>query len=236
MNFKKLVLCITILLCVSILVGCTNTPEEKKELQDQQILREIEPTPEELEKKKLLWSIDKWYENPEAHYELGRIYQKQGLLAQAEHEYSLALSFDPVHREAQASMVKVLIDTGDTQGADTSMNFYLNQARGSAIGSLKLGLMLQEYGLNEYAIRCYEQALALAPNSARICRQIGYYHLSKGNNVLAQEFLRRSFQLDSNQPDVARQLGKMGIVVEVPQKKEKNVRKLNDAVDNFDEK
>ena len=193
-------------------------------------LEKVKPTVAEKEKANLLKKLERKYENAQAHFELGRLHQRDGLWIQAEQEYSIALSFDPVHREAQAAKIKVLLDSGDTSRAEILSDEYINQAAISALGSLKLALAFQGHGLDEYALTCYQQALRLAPNSARVNRQIGYYYLSKGNKIRAQDYLTRSFQLDPMQPEVAGELGRLGVSIRVPTVSVK-AKKLDKAVD-----
>ena len=178
----------------------------------------------EEKKARLLKQLERKFENPDAHFELGRLYQADGRWAQAEYYYHNTLSFDPVHRRAQAARVKVLLDGGDAAKAEPLADEYMTQASSSAEKSLRLALAFQEQGLDEYALACYQQALHLAPNSAEINKQIGYYYLSKNDNVRAKDFLIRSFQLNPNQPGVAGELGRLGVVVEIPRKSEKRTR------------
>ena len=199
-------------------------------------VKEVRSTEGEKQKSRLLRRIDKKFENPEAHFELGKIYHSEGLWIKAEHEYTIALGFDPVHRQAQASRVKVLLDSGDMASSVMSADFYINQASGSALGSLKLAQAFQSHGLDEYALTCYTQALQRAPNSARVTRQIGYYYLSKGDRVRAQEYLSRSFQFDPLDAEVAGELGRLGVAIEVPRKTSKKGDGLDKAVDKYDEK
>ena len=184
-------------------------------------------TDTEQKKAELLGAIEARYENPEAHYELGKLYQADGLWNKAEWEYNVALGFDPVHRPAQAAIVKVLADSGNLDRSKLSAEIYMNQAGASAQGSLRLGHAFQKEFLDDYAVTCYQQALALAPNSAAINRQIGYYYLSRKDKARAEEYLKRSFQLDPYQAEVAGVLGRMGIVVQVPRKTETNTKKLD---------
>lgn len=103
----------------------------------------------------------------------------------------------------------------------------MNQAGTSASASLRLGQAFQKELMDEYAVACYQQALALAPNSAAIHRQIGYYYLSKGDRVRAEEYLKRSFAIDPYQAEVAGVLGRLGVVVQIPRKTEANTKKLD---------
>jgi len=178
-------------------------------------------------KTELLNQIEAKYENPAAHYELGKLYQADGLWDKAEWHYNVALGFDPIHRQAQAAIVKLLAESGNQARSELSAEIYMNQASTSAQASLRLGQAFQKELLDDYAVACYQQALALAPNAAAIHRQIGYYYLSKGDKVRAEEYLKRSFQLDPYQAEVAGVLGRLGVVVQVPRKTETDSKKLD---------
>jgi tetratricopeptide (TPR) repeat protein len=178
----------------------------------------------------LLVKIEKKYENPEAHYELGKLYQADGLWNKAEWEYNVALGFDPVHRRAQAAIVKLLAESGNEARSKLTAEIYMNQVSSSAQASLRLGQAFQKELMDDYALACYQQALALAPNAAAIHRQIGYYYLSKLDTVRAQEYLKRSFQLDPYQAEVAGELGRMGVVVQIPRKTEADTKKFDEIL------
>ena len=226
MRRKLQFISLTFLICTLLFAGCESRRAKE--------LKEIERTPAEQEKAQLLKQLDRKFEDPDGHYELGKLYQVDGLWAQAEHEYTIVLGFDPVHRRAQAARVKVLLSSGDTAGSEFSANFYMNQASTSAVGSLRLAMAFQKELMDDYALACYRQALRLAPNSAKINRQIGYYYLSKANQAMAQEYLSRSFQLNPRQPEVAGELGRLGIPVRIPRKKPKSTRKLDKIVEQSD--
>ncbi len=187
------------------------------------------------EKSTLFAKIDKKYENPKAHYELGKLYYNDGLWDKAEWEFNIALGFDPVHRRAQAALVKTLVAADKPERSSMAAEFYMNQASTSATSSLLLGKAFQRELLDDYAVACYQQALGLAPNSAALHKQIGYYYLSKRDRVRAEEYLRRSFQLDPYQSEVAGELGRLGIVVQIPRKIEKNTKKLDKLINEYRE-
>lgn len=221
---------LAILVCTLLLAGCDSLGKGAGKPK----LDEVKVVPAEEKKARLLKQIDRKFENPAAHFELGRLYQIDGRWAEAEHQYNIALSFDPVHREAQAARVKVLLANGDTATAGLLSDIYMNQASTSPGGSLRLALAFQEQELDEYALACYRQALRLAPTSATIHRQIGYYYLSRNDKVQAREYLVRSFQLDSTQPEVAGELGRLGVEVRIPRKIEKDTKKLDKIVEKSD--
>lgn len=147
----------------------------------------------------------------------GKLHQANGFWSQAEHEFTVALSFDPVHRPSQAAMVKILFDSGQSARAKLSADFYMNQALTSSVGSLELGTAFQNEGLDNYALTCYQKALSLAPTEAKVNKQLGYYYLKKGDNEKAKGYLIRSFQTDPYQPDVAGELGKLGVAIQSSQ-------------------
>jgi tetratricopeptide (TPR) repeat protein len=164
----------------------------------------------------LLKQIDGKFENPQAHYQLGKIYHADGLWNKAEYEYNTAIGFDPVHWLAQAAKVKLLTDAGQAQRASAAAQMYINQAGVSAQNSSLLGKAFEAEGLDEYALTCYRQGLDIEPDSAALYKQLGYYYLTRGDKIRAEEHFRQSFQLNPYQSDVAGELGKMGVTVQVP--------------------
>ena len=214
------------LVCILLFAGCNGGRAKAP--------KEVERTLAEEKKAKMLKAIEREFEDADAHFELGQLYQADGLWAQAEHQYNIALSFDPAHRQAQAARVKVLLESGDTAKAELLADEYMGRASVSAAGSLRLALAFQKEGLDEYALDCYQQALRLAPNSAKINRQLGYYYLSKNDKDRARDYLSRSFQLNTNQPEVAGELGRLGVAVEIPRKTEKRTKKLDKIVEESD--
>lgn len=221
---KQISIGLAFLACILLLSGCNGKAKEPKG---------IDRTVSEKKKAKLLKQIDQKFEDVEAHYQLGRVYQSEGMWVQAENQYGIALNFDPVHRQAQAARVKALLGGGDTAKSKLLAEEYIKQASVSAAAALKLALAFQEQGLDEYALKSYQQALYMAPDSATINRQIGFYYLGKGNKEAAREYLSRSFQLNPSQPDVAGELGRLGVAVKIPPKTKKSAdtKKLDKIVD-----
>lgn len=188
------------------------------------------------QKTAILKDIDRKYENPKAHYELGKLYHSQGLWDQAEWEYNKALAFDPMHHDAQASIVKLLIDKNDAVRSEVIADMYMSQSSVSAKHSLLLGRAFQDRTLDDYAIACYQQAHRLAPNSVAINKQIGYYYLWKKDDANAEMYLRRAFDLDPSQAEIAGELGRLGVKVQTPQKKSQNAKKLDKMAEKQDKK
>ncbi len=218
-NLKLIVLiCIVSALLLS---GCeSNKPKSRSapvRAASPEELRKIEKVtaPAEDTKAQILQQLEGKFEDPEAHYNLGKLYQRDGMWSKSEHEFSTALSFDPAHRESQAARVKVLLQSGDKGKAKILASDYVAQAANSAAGSLRLAMGFQKENLDDYALTSYKQALSLAPNSARVNKQIGYFYMSRNHLDLAKDYLVRSFQLDPTQAEVANELGRLGVVVQV---------------------
>jgi tetratricopeptide (TPR) repeat protein len=208
---------VLLLLCTTFFAGCKS----------QQTTGSVQSIPIEQRKADLLKTLDRKFENPQAHYELGLVYQAERQWLKAEYHFAQAISFDPAHSEAKAAMVKIFIESGDTAKSKTLADIYMNQVTGSASASFRLGFAFQKQLLDEYAFDCYMQALHLEPNSAKVHKQLGYYYLSKNDKVRAEEYLKRSFQLDPVQPEVAGELGRLGVEVRIPRKVETRPRKAD---------
>jgi len=204
-----------LLLCCAFLLALIGCESQQAKNARAEKMRKL---PVEARKVNLQESLDSKFENPQAHYELAQLYHAEGLWAKAEYHYNIALSFDPANAEAQAAMVKLFIDSGDMTKSKNYADIYVNMVGGSAVQSLRLAMAFQKEQLDEYALACYQQALELAPTSARINKQMGYYYLSKNDNDRAKEYLVRSFQLDPRQPEVAGELGRLGVEVRIPRK------------------
>ncbi len=188
--------------------------------------QKLEPVSLSVEEKKAVLNkqLNTKFENPDAHFELGQLYQAEGNWEKAEYHYTVALSFDPVHRPAQAALVKGLIKNGYKAKAEQYARSYINQASkasNSVTASLQLAEAFNKQQLDNYALACYQQALRLGPNSPEVNKQFGFYYLNKNDKEHAKEYLSKSFQLNPNQSDVAGELGRLGVVVKIPEKKKK---------------
>lgn len=164
----------------------------------------------------LLAELDRKYVNPQAHYELARLYHRSQNWLGADFHYNQAISYDPSLRAAQAGQIKMFIDRGETAKAEQYAGSYIRTAASSVNEILRLGWEFEQVGLDAYALRCYRQALEAAPDSYEANRQIGFYYLNKGDENQAKPYLMRSFELNPRQPDVAGALGRLGVVVETP--------------------
>ncbi len=173
--------------------------------------------PSERGERELLAEIEKKFENPQAHYELGRLYAQGGKWTKAEYHYNMALGFDPALRAAQAAVVQLFIDQGQKAKGEQYASAYMQQISANDQELLRLAWEFERLGLDEYALRCFRQALVVGPDSYDVNKQVGFYYLGKNDTAKARQYLSRSFELNPRQPDVAGALGRLGVVVESPE-------------------
>ncbi|UCF15204.1 MAG: hypothetical protein JSW59_17500, partial [Phycisphaerales bacterium] len=201
------ILTFALLICSSVsLVGCNDQQSSAPPTQQVSM-------PPEARKAELLNLLERKFENPDAHFHLAQIYHDEGLWAKAEYHYTVALTFDAAHAEAKAAMVKLFLDSGDSAKSKIHAEDYMIKASSSATQSLRLAMAFHAEQLDEYALDSYQQAFSLAPDSAKVNKEMGLYYLDKEDKVLAKEYLIRSFNLDSKQPEVAGELGRLGVEV-----------------------
>jgi Tfp pilus assembly protein PilF len=194
-----------------VLGGCTGTNAPAPPVD-----RTAAAPPADATEAQLLAELDTKFENPQAHYELARLYHKSHNWTKAEYHYNVALGFEPQNKAAQAGLVKLFVDRGDRAKAEQYTNAYLRQSSIAVAETLKLGWEFEKLGLDDYALRSFHQAVTAAPDSADANKQLGMYYFDKNDQVNAKEYLKRSFDLNPRQPDVAGALGRLGVVVETP--------------------
>lgn len=169
----------------------------------------------DMRKFELQQRLEKKYSDPRIHYELGKIYQSEGLWDKAIFEFQISKSYDPVNWGSAAAIVKTLYQDGKKDRAVLMAEVFAEEASYSAASSLLLGMAFKSELLDDEALTCYQQAMRVAPDSAEVNKQVGYYYRSKNDLVRAEQYLRRSFEI-SPSPEVSGELGRLGIPVELP--------------------
>jgi tetratricopeptide (TPR) repeat protein len=203
-------LCVLLSFSPFLVWGCEQGPRPAIETD------RIGTVPSEKTEAQLLAELDRKFENAQAHYELARLYHRSRQWDKAEYHYNVALGFEPGNKAAQAGLVKLFLDRGQTAKGEQYANSYLRQATINISELLRLGWEFEQVGLDDYALRAFRQAVDAAPDSPDANKQIGFYYLGKGDEELAKKYLTRSIQLNPRQPDVAGALGRLGVVVEAP--------------------
>jgi tetratricopeptide (TPR) repeat protein len=172
----------------------------------------------ELRKLDLQRRLEKRYNDPDIHYELGKIYQSEGLWEKAIFHYKIAFSIDPVNWTSAAATVKAHYQAGRKTKAISMTEYYSAKANYSASSLLLLGRAFQNEMLDDEALACFHRALKIAPDSAELNKQIGYYYQGKNDLIRAEQYLRRSLEIKPSR-DVSRALGTLGIPVELPRRR-----------------
>ncbi len=194
---------ILVLSLLAFLTGCVNqqpisfadnvTPSQKKvELQER---------------------LKRRYEDPQAHFLLAQLYHAEKSYDNAEFHYNRSLQFDPVYMPPQVGMVKLFLDRGDTVKAQNNFEVYLNLAGDKPTNIIRLAREFQDQRVDNFAIACFNKALEIAPKSAEVQKALGYFYLSRNDKDKAREHFEESFNIDSTQEDVSRELGALGVPV-----------------------
>jgi len=160
--------------------------------------------------------IDRDFQDPEAHYQLGEFYRREGLWDRAQYHLDLAINFAPGFRKAQVALVQLLLDKRDRKAADATVDRFLRQLANEPAAMVDLGKAFAGAGLGQYALACYTEASRVSPTSALAFKELGLYWKANKDPAKAKQHLTRSFELDPTQPDVAEALGQLGVVVEAP--------------------
>lgn len=189
-----------VLLLIVLIAGCSDVPTEQlsPEQQKAQLLNRIQ------------WN----FEDADAHYQLGKIYEAQGRLDGAEYEYDLAARFAPMHLRTRAALVDVYRRRGLTGQAQQYARRQMQQVADQPKRAARLAQAFADEGLDDYAVRCYQQALQLNSQSTLLLNSFAQYYLEKGDREKAKEYYTRSFNIDPYQPEVAKKLGQLGVVVQ----------------------
>ncbi len=164
----------------------------------------------------LLNRLDQKFENSEVHCELGRFYLSEGRWDKANYHLNVALGFDPSHRDCQAAFISMLEKQGKSSEAALYVGRYQGQLFSSPTQLVKLGKAFADEGLDVYALSTFQKALQIDPDDAAANKHLGLYYLSRHKADQAKQYLSRSFDLNPNQPDVAGELGLMGVIVQTP--------------------
>jgi len=164
----------------------------------------------------LLNEINLKFENPDAHYKLAKIYHGHGQWIKAEYEYNVATGFSPLNKWPEAGLVRLYEDWGRPEKAQAA----LDKAMKTCVADEELVMLakaLQKENLLKHAQACYEYALTVAKNKGGIYKEMGYYYLSIGDKVRAEDAFRKSLEIRPYQPDVSAELGRMGVKVVAPE-------------------
>jgi len=209
MSDRVQLLALTLSICVLLLCGCNTAIQRDTD-------ESLSPADQ---RARLLVKLDQKFDDPATHVKVGRSFQADKQYDKAMWYYQRAYSFDPVYWPAQAAIIKLLQERGQSSEADVAGKLFIAKVARSAKNSLQLGNAFEEAQVDKFALECYQQALHIDAKSAEAYMKLGFYYLNKGDKVRAREYLKQSYNLDWNQPDVAYHLGELGVPIVLKTKK-----------------
>lgn len=154
--------------------------------------------------------IDK--RNPSAHYNLGRVYKKQGFIKEAILEFQLAVQLDPqyVAAKRELALVKQALD-GDVRtkmkilGRKNVQNLDLSGV--SAYHAEKKGREFLRRGRLAEATRAFEQALSKKGKDTDLSKLLGYLKFKQGQYSDALKYYERAKDGATLDPEIYYALG-----------------------------
>jgi tetratricopeptide (TPR) repeat protein len=204
---QLLMCCAVISLIISGVAGCRTQPNPTRDIA-------VDTIPDK--ESYLLSKLRTRYQDAETHGELGRYYLNQGMTDKAKYHLQTALGFDSALRPAQAAYIKLTIQLEGEMAGQRLCAEYQRPLVSSAPEMIKLAKALGDEGLDTLSLGCFQRILTSRPNSAEANRQLAYFYLTRKNVEKAKLHFSRSFELNPNQPDVAGELGRMGVTIETP--------------------
>lgn len=161
-------------------------------------------------------SLEVDYEYAKTHYLLGLVYEAQGDLDNALHEYDLAIRFDPMLHEAYEAKIEALHRSGRYEQMRETAQKLLRRHTGKSNEVILIARTFVSKGLEEPAVMSYQRAQQLDPFSPEATVELADYYLTLGRQEPALAALRRAFEIDPVYPGLSSRLGKFGYKVEVP--------------------
>ena len=149
----------------------------------------------------------------DAYYNIAALQHQQGLrdkntalLQQAEGYYHQCLDRDPNHLDCRRALATLLNEGGRSQEARTMLQNWVNQYPQLAEARVELARFYDRAGQTDVAEKHLLDALKLNPNQPRALNALAVIRENQGKYALALENYRRSYQLHSQQPEVAQRV------------------------------
>jgi tetratricopeptide (TPR) repeat protein len=144
----------------------------------------------------------------EAHERLGRVFQLQGRLAEAEAAYRQALALDPEYVSALIGLGEIEATLGRHEAAlqrfDTAIEIDPRQAR----AHVAQGHVLEALGRTDQALAAYFRTLELDPSAAPVILRIATIQLARSQPDQALARLDQALELAPDDPEAHYQRGR----------------------------
>lgn len=172
--------------------------------------------------------VDERY--PDAHYNLGRVYQAQGFIKEALVEYQIALKLKPDYiaaRRAYDSLKASLEDDVRQQlkikGKDNIDKTVFKPL--PAEQAEKKGRELLSQNRPQEAIRYFEQAVRQRPDNLGLNKILGYLYFRQNRFANALKYYEKALELMPVDPEIPYAIGLIQMKTSLPEKAESYFRK-----------
>ena len=149
-----------------------------------------------------------------SYFESGNIYARLGQSEQAANAYTNALAAQPEHAESKHNLAVLRADQGDLPQAISLLQQLYNYS--PALSTLALFYTKKGDYIN--AGEALQRALALAPHSPDLHRQLGALYMQQGLYDKAEQELIAAWQVDSTHVETARLLGQLHVKKRMPER------------------
>ena len=142
--------------------------------------------------------VERFPQDSQVRYGLGRLYEHQGKQKEAEEEYLQALLLDPVAREPMGRLIGALLKRREFDRAQRLLEAALDKDRVSAPHYGWIGIVLQLQAKYDDAEKAFRKAIELDPKNAEYRAGLGALFLSKGDPAGAREPLKEAIRIKPN--------------------------------------
>jgi len=135
-------------------------------------------------------------QDPMAHYGLGRVYEAQGKVREAEDEYVQALFLDPAAKEPMARLVGDLLKRKEFGRTQRLLAAALEKDRTSADHHNWMGITMQLQSRLDDARQSFQMAVELDPKNSEYQANQGALFLARGEYKSAEASLKEAIRLN----------------------------------------
>ncbi|MBI4355239.1 MAG: tetratricopeptide repeat protein [Candidatus Omnitrophica bacterium] len=145
--------------------------------------------------------------NVRVYHHLGRAYYANHEVDKAVRQYQLVLDLAPRDVEALLTLVRMYLATGRLTDAEQMLQGLIAQGRDSAEVEVALGLVYRAQHRGPEALAAFEQAVTMAEEYPLAHFYVAVQYDEAGDRAQTKTHLRRSIELDPDQPDALNYLG-----------------------------
>lgn len=187
---------LTLAVLLMLAAGCAHRGEDSAQDDDAKI-------------KKAQKALEKEYNNPKTHTYLGVLYEKKGLIAQAEKHYRIAMEFDPHFIESYLDLGNLYLKEKDFPGAIQTIQKALEFAPQDTQIHYLLATIFKETKQYQEALGEYQKVLEKDPKYVLAQNFTGMIYYELKDFGKAEEAFQKSLTLD---PAGADAYGNLGIL------------------------